>query len=223
MTLEGPQIAGASAARQAARGALDDWQAIRASDAIQYAPLPPPEPPQNPAWLEWLNRLLESVFGPIGRALGAAAEPVKWILIALGATLLLLAIWRLVVAPLLERWRMQGTRPAEDWTPGAGAAAALLEDADRLAADGQYGEAVHLLLQRSVEHIAKARPEWLLPASTAREIAAFPMLSDRARTAFGVIAGRVERNAFAMRELDAQDWQAARGAYSEFALAGIEA
>jgi hypothetical protein len=33
---------------------------------------------------------------------------------------------------------------------------------------------VHLLLQRSVHHIAEARPDWLLPASTAREIAGFP-------------------------------------------------
>ncbi|WP_232332913.1 hypothetical protein [Novosphingobium aquimarinum] len=222
MTLDGPQIAGATATRDAARGALDDWAAIRASDSIQYAPLPPPQPPQTPPWLEWFYRMLESVFGPIGKALGAAAEPVKWILIALGFTLLLLALWRLVLAPLLERWRMSEPE-TEDWTPGARDAAALLEEADRLAAEGRYGEAAHLLLQRSVEHIAEARPEWLLPASTAREISAFPMLSERARGAFAIIAGRVERSAFAQRELDARDWQAARGAYSQFALDGLEA
>lgn len=222
MTLDGPQIAGASASRDAARDALNDWEAIRASDAIQYAPLPPPRPPETPGWLEWLNRMLGKIFGPIGEALGAAAEPVKWILIALGAALLLLALWRLVLAPRLERWRLGRATQPEEWTPGTGAAVALLEEADRLAAEGRYGEAAHLLLRRSVEHIAEARPEWLMPASTAREIAAFPMLSDRARGAFGVIAGRVERSAYAMRDLDAGDWEAARGAYSEFALAGVE-
>jgi hypothetical protein len=222
VTLDGPQIAGATATRDAARGALDDWAAIRASDSIQYAPLPPPKVPETPGWLESLYSLLESVFGPIGKALGAAAEPVKWILIALGITLLLLALWRLVLAPLLERWRMPAAE-TEDWTPGARDAAALLDEADRLASEGRYGEAAHLLLQRSVEHIAEARPEWLLPASTAREISAFPMLSDRAREAFSIIAGRVERSAYAKRTLDAGDWQAARGAYAQFALDGLEA
>ena len=33
---------------------------------------------------------------------------------------------------------------------------ALLEDADRLAAQGRYGEAAHLLLQRSVSQIGLA-------------------------------------------------------------------
>ena len=88
MTLDGPQIAGATARSDAGRAAMEDWAAVRASDAIQYAPLPPPEPPQTPGWMQWLERMLDAVFGPIGKALGAGAGPVKWILIALGATLL---------------------------------------------------------------------------------------------------------------------------------------
>lgn len=202
---------------------MKDWAAVRASDAIQYAPLPPPEPPQTPGWMQWLERMLDAVFGPIGKSLGAAAGPVKWILIALGATLLLLALWRLVLAPLIERRRAAAAEAPEDWAPGAGAATALLEDADRLASEGRYGEAAHLLLQRSVEQIAETRPDWLRPASTAREIAVLPMLSARAREAFAVIAERVERSAFARRDLDAADWQAARGAYARFALVGLEA
>ena len=51
------------------------------------------------------------------------------------------------------------------------------------------------------------------------DIASLPALSDSARNAFAVIAERVERSLFALRRLSAEDWQAARAAYAEFALA----
>jgi hypothetical protein len=110
-----------------------------------------------------------------------------------------------------------------EWAPDRGQAQALLDEADRLAAEGRYGEAAHLLLQRSVRHIAEARPDWLEPASTAREIAVLPMLPERARQAFTAIATRVERNLFALRDLDLADWQAARAAYADFALQRLQA
>jgi hypothetical protein len=37
-----------------------------------------------------------------------------------------------------------------------------------------------------------------------------------------VIASRVERSFFALRNLNADDWQAARAAYADFALARLE-
>jgi hypothetical protein len=40
----------------------------------------------------------------------------------------------------------------------------------------------------------------------------------RAREAFAIIAARVERSLFALRELDLGDWQASRAAYADFAL-----
>ena len=55
---------------------------------------------------------------------------------------------------------------------------------------------------------------------TAREIATLQELSQAARGAFTTIAERVERSLFALRSLSADDWQAARAAYAEFALAG---
>jgi hypothetical protein len=77
---------------------------------------------------------------------------------------------------------------------------------------------VHVLLSRSVEQIAAVRPEWLRPASTAREIASLSGLSTRARAAFAVIAGRVEASRYALRALGRDDWAAARAAYADFAL-----
>jgi hypothetical protein len=218
VTVEGAQIAGATAAADAAR----DWQAVRADAAIQYAPLPPFKPPEPPGWLKLLGEWLRAIFEPIGEAIGLSWPVLEKLLIALAVLGVLLLIWRLA-APLLARRRRSPPAPEPDWAPGRAAAEALLEDADRLAAEGRYGEAVHLLLRRSVGHIAEARPEWLLPASTAREIAAFPMLPERARRAFGAIATRVERSLFALRDLDAADWTAARSAYADFALAELSA
>jgi len=193
---------------------------VRADGDIQYAPLPPIKPPETPGWLEalgeWLRRLLE----PLGKAIGVSWPVIENVLIAVALLCVLAILWRLL-QPLLARLRAEPAEAAPEWSPDRAAAVALLEDADRLAGEGRYAEAVHLLLQRSVGHIAEARPDWLLPASTAREIAAFPMLPERARQAFGTIATRVERSLFALRELQREDWSVARAAYADFALADL--
>ena len=223
MTVAGSQIAGSTAAS----GAANDWQAVRDASDIQFSPLAPlappqqPDLPQYPEWLEALaraiGRMLEAVFGPIGRLLGMSWPSFRWVLAAMAAVLLLFLLWR-IVAPLIAR--MRGPRDegkAEQWAPGREEALALLEDADRLAAAGQFGEATHLLLRRSVRQIRDACPDWLIPATTAREISALPMLPESGRQAFGTIAVRVERSLFALRDLDAGDWAAARAAYADFA------
>ncbi len=64
-----------------------------------------------------------------------------------------------------------------------------------------------------------ARPDLVEPSSTARELSAEPRLPEAARSAFAVIAGRVERSLFALVSLGQEDWQAARQAYADFALA----
>ena len=200
---------------------LSDWEAVRAADDIQYAPLPPakmPEPPVPPEWLKHLGEWLRSLFEPLGQALGMSWPVVQKVLIALAVLLVLFLLWRLVIEPLLERRRRPKLPEEPEWAPVREHAVALLADADRLAAEGRYGEAARLLLQRSVHHIAEAQPDWLLPATTAREIAMLPRLPERARQAFGIIAARVERSLFALRDLDAGDWQAARSAYADFAL-----
>jgi len=197
-----------------AQAATRDWRAVRADGDIQYAPLPPIKPPQTPAWLEALGQWLHAIFGPAGQAIAIA-------FFVLLAAVFLYICWR-VLRPLLDARLGAKAVPEPEWAPERAAAVALLDDADRLAAQGRYGEAVHLLLQRSVGHISEARPEWLLPASTAREIAAFPMLPERARQAFAAIATRVERSLFALRDLDAADWTAARAAYADFALSNLK-
>jgi hypothetical protein len=216
-TVTGDDVAGENSGSFA-----QDWEALRADEVIQFAPvqMPPREPPPQ-WWLDFLEFLgevfgpLAGFFGSIARFLGMSGQVLMWLLIGLAVIVAGLLLWRYL--PLLRR--RAGETEAPEWTPDAGEASALLEDADRLAAEGRYGEATRLLLKRSVGQIAVARPGLLEPASTAREIAKLGALPESARSAFGTIAERVERSLFALRALDAGDWQAARAAYADFALA----
>ncbi len=199
--------------------ASSQWQALRAATDLQFAPvpLPPPPPPSVPGWLQALGRALDFIFRPLAQALGIAWPVMQWLLIGAGAVVLALLIWRIG----LELWRKSRARTpavAAEWTPDRAAATALLEDADQLAQQGRYDEAAHLLLLRSCDQIRAHHPGWLHPASTAREIAALPALPAPARSAFAVIADRVEASRFALRALIETDWQAARNAYAQFAL-----
>lgn len=198
------------------------WEAVRSDASIQYAPVEPPKTPEPPGWLQDFGKWLAELFAPLGRMLGDSWPVLKWVLLAMAISALLYLLYQLV-SPLIEGRKHSPAEADDAWVPRREEALALLEDADRLAAEGRFDEAAHLLLQRSVGHISAARPTWIEPSSTAREIAALPALPDAARAAFSAISTRVERSLFALRSLDAQDWQAARDAYSEFALANLSA
>jgi len=219
---------GDSVAAAGADGFASDWQALRADGDIQFAPIKLPDPPPVPDWLRalgeflsWLLRPLSEAFAAVGRLFGISGTVVMWLLVALAVALVAALVWR-YLGPLAKRGA-DAEQAEPEWTPDAGEALALLDDADRLAAEGRFDEATHLLLKRSVGQIAAARPNWLEPSSTAREIAVLPDLPQAARGAFATIAERVERSLFALRSLTADDWHAARAAYAEFALAAPRA
>lgn len=207
-------VQGDSAALAANGDFIRDWEAVRADASLQFTPLPKPPESEPPAWLQRFFEWLGEVFAPVAQLLGVSLPVLGWV--ALGA-IVVLVLW--LVAQHLPAVRLSRARaPEPAWTPDRAAALDLLAEAERLAAEGLYGEAAHLLLQRSVEQIAEARPDLLRPSSTAREIASFAALPDAAREAFGAIAARVERSLFALRPLGESDWQAAREAYARFAL-----
>ncbi len=206
------------------------WQELRADGNLQFAPVDIPEiPPRKPGWfermLEKLADFLADLLGPVGEAFGASWWWMQWVLLALVVIFALVLLVRLIGPGFgrKDKRKAAGDLAPEAWQPDSAASVALLEDADRLAAEGRFDDATHLLLQRSVAQIAAARPGWVEPSSTARELAALPALPDAARTAFGVIATRVERSLFALTALDRADWDAARAAYAEFALARLDA
>ena len=205
--------------------APEGWRELREAGDIQFAPVDIPDiPPREPGWF---SRAIEALFEFLGMVLRPVAVFIAefWWLLAIAAGLLALYFLFRLYGPLAARARADGGRQvaagAPDWRPDERDSLALLEDADRLAAEGRYDEATHLLLQRSVGQIAAARPDWVEPSSTARELAALPALPDAARAAFRVVAERVERSLFALRALDRADWEAARAAYARFALQRI--
>lgn len=209
MTTANGAIAGSEAAGAAAR----DWAALRNSGDIQFAPVPDPPPVTTPEWLKALGRFLEMLFGSISR-------PLLWLIAALLVAALAWTVWTFVRDWLASRSPGAAGDPDAEaaWAPDREQALALLDEADRLAAAGRFDEATHLLLRRSVQHIADARPDWVRRATTARELAAHKALPEAARGAFAVIAQRVERSRYALRALDAADWTSARDAYADFAL-----
>ncbi len=200
----------------AAEPSGDSWSQIRADDALQFGPVETTPKPEPPSWLQDLFEWIGQLFEPLGRGLIGIWPVLKWVLLAGVIALLLWLLWKLV-EPYIGGPKREKTID-EEWAPEREDALALLSDADRLAAEGNYDEATHLLLQRSVSQIAASRPEWLEPSSTAREIAALPALPEAARGAFTTISERVERSMFALKQLGADDWQAARAAYADFAL-----
>lgn len=190
-----------------------------AGGEIQTAfPPPPPPPPPTP---EWLKSLLQGI-GDFFEWSAPAAKPLMWIAVAL---ILLFLLYHFV--PAFARWvdnmrfgRKGDGGEADDHIGQveAGAARALLAEADALAAEGRFAEAVHLLLYRSVEDIEGRRPGLVKPAMTSRDLAEAHDLPSVARGAFSRIARAVEISLFGGRSIDAGAWEQCRSAYAELTV-----
>ncbi|HEX4860770.1 MAG TPA: DUF4129 domain-containing protein [Rhizomicrobium sp.] len=177
-------------------------------DFPQSKPAPPP-----PQWSGGSGASF--VVGPLLQVLG-------WTLFA---ALIGLIVYFVVRTAMQNGWfrgkrkKEEKTAPAEpEWRPAPAAARNLLRDADALAAKGKYGEAVHLILLRSIEHIDTQRPDLVRQALTSREIAQLQQLPPGARTTFSGIAQVVEQALFAEREISAEEFARCRDAYERFAF-----
>src|SRR6185503_5336642 len=129
-----------------------------------------------------------------------------------------------VVREVVRHYRQKGPTAAGvddrimDWRPPVARARALLSDADRLAAEGHFAEAVHLLLFRSIEDLDAKRPHAVKPALTSRDILDLTGLPAMARKALSRLVATVEWSFFGGRPVEAQDFAACRRAYEEFAF-----
>jgi len=196
---------------------------------------PAPQAAAPPEWLRALGEWLHRVFQPVWRFFGRLfhflpdapyAKIFLWTVLALAAA----AVARIVYQRLRDgKWRMPGRRrtrgsallpETDNWALGAAPIHAWLREADALAASGQFAEAVHHLLFRSVEDIERRRPQVVRPSRTSRELAEDAAIPAAARDLFARIARLVERSLFGGRPVNADDWKGARAAYAEFALAG---
>ena len=223
----GQQAAAVSAGRFA-----HAWQAMRQDSSIQFNLTPAPEQPGVPAWLRAVLNAIGKVFEAIGRFIAwifsffpdaSYVRIILWLVIGLGAAMLLLALFNRIKN---GEWSLRLPRPApvteiaseEEWKPDSESAHSWLEEADALAGEGRFAEAIHHLLFRSIDDIAAKRPKLVRPALTSRELAGSTAIPARARELFSSIASMVERSLFGGRAVGQPDWLQAREAYSGFAL-----
>lgn len=169
-------------------------------------------PPEVPGWLRWIGELLQFI--------APALQWVFWIGLAAIAGLVLYAIGREILRLRAPRPKADKPRAVVDveWRPQAQTARDLLSEADGLASRGQFAEATHLLLLRSVQDIESRQPRALRVSFTTREIANLKALPDSARPAFTLIGRIVERSLFGGAPVDSADFASCRQAYEAFAL-----
>lgn len=180
--------------------------------------VPPPEREPPPGWLQSLL----NGFGNILDFLAPAFRVLFYL--ALAAIVLAILYFLLGEALNLRLDRLRRRKPeveeshVEDFRPEASLARSLLEEADKLAAEGRFAEAVHLLLFRSIEDIQTRQAGGVPPSLTAREIGGLASLPRRARTALSPIIAIVERSFFGGRAVDRAGWERARASYEQFAF-----
>ncbi len=216
-----PVFAAGPAPSQAALRAAQERLMRDPSLQFSFDKAPPP-PPQThlPHWLEVVLRA-------IGQFLGWIAQGLGWVFVA-GLVIALLIVLGFILREFITaRWPdLLKKKPAKkklavaDWRPTEAVARALLEDADKLAAEGRYAEAARLLLHRSIEEIEGRRPRLVRPALTSREISRLEDLPEAARSAFAAIAAVVERSLFGGRDVDAAGFAECRRTYEAFAFPG---
>jgi len=137
-----------------------------------------------------------------GGALASLLKVLVWVV---------LAVCAVTIVALLVRAR--GSRAAE-LAPGEPAGvesppAALdapRSEAETLADQGRYDEAVHLLLLKTIEALVRTRPGGLPEAWTSREIQREMPMVQSARAPFGALVGTVEASLFGGRPVDEPAW-----------------
>jgi hypothetical protein len=179
---------------------------------FDFAAIPKPAPPPK-----WLEHLLHQIAQALG-SMGPVFKYVFWGVLVIVALLIIAFIAREVIRIRFPKKVRVKQVETPVWRPTESQARALLEDADRLAGEGRFAEAVRLLLFRSIEDIQGHRPGVVRPALTSRDIAALRELPPSAQPAFAALTEMVERSFFGGRQVTADGFTACRQAYAAFAL-----
>lgn len=172
------------------------------------------EPTEPPDWLQAFARFIES--------LAPVFKIIFWAAVVLVVAGLVYFLFGEAIRMRLGFSREPKDKPSDDVLtdirPDADRARSLLEEADALAREGRFAEAVHLLLFRSIEDVQERLDGGVPTSLTAREIAGLGSLPDRARRALRPIIQIVESSFFGGRDVDADGWQSARRSYEDFAF-----
>jgi len=189
------------------------YRAVKRNEAYQLELAEPiPRKPAS-AFEKWLGRVLEAIFKVLA--------PLLEIIFYLGVGALILGAIYLIGRAVYEtRFAKPAPKTSETpeiplYQPAQAQARILLDEVDRLAAEGRYGEAVHTLLFRSIQDIDRNRPNVVRRSLTSREIGSLSVLTVEARTAFSTIAGVSELAHFGGVSVNKAGFETARQAYAE--------
>jgi len=189
------------------------YRSVKRNEAYQYE-LAEPIPRKPPSAFE---RALGKFFNAIFSFLAPLLELIFWIglgALAVGALYLIgLAVYETRFAKPTQSKKEEAEIPL--YQPAEAQARILLDEVDRLAAEGRYGEAVHTLLFRSIQDIDRNRPNVVRRSLTAREIGSLSVLTVEARTAFSTIAGVSELAHFGGVSVNKTGFETARNAYAD--------
>lgn len=151
--------------------------------------------------------------------MGGVLQVVVWAVVIIGVGIL--ALW---IAAEWQRGVADADAPtADDPRDERAARTALVErplgDADQLAARGEYAEAIHTLLLRTLQELAAGAAVKIERAHTSREILSQVPLRADAHAALATLIGTVETTHFGDEPASADDWARCRGQYQTFATA----
>jgi len=154
---------------------------------------------------------------PVPAGTGAVLELLAWLALGIVVVLLVGALARGV---LERRWVGSGTERGRKGSGEAGGGGRdrpvgwpELPEADRLAAAGRFGEAVHVLLIRALAKLSEGRGRSFADSATSREILRWKGLAPGERPPLGRLVEAVERSLFGGTEVDAEEYEDCRRAY----------
>jgi hypothetical protein len=155
--------------------------------------------------------------GPGGAgALSPIISMLMWALLIAGAVVVIFYVVRELGRGRKDRVRASDPLIAEEPVPGEAQLDLPLADADALAAQGRFAEAIHTLLLRTFQELARASAAQVSPHLTSREILAkIPMLGD-GRDALGELVAVVELTWFGDDVPAEQDWLRCRAQFDRF-------
>ena len=137
-----------------------------------------------------------------GGALASLLEVLVWVVLAVCAVTAVLA--------LVRNWGGRAAELGPSVIAGEESPAAALDaprsEAETLADQGRYDEAVHLLLLKTIAALVRTRPGGLPEAWTSREIQREMPMVQSARAPFGALVEAVEASLFGGRPVDEPAW-----------------
>jgi hypothetical protein len=163
------------------------------------------------------RRRVDQPPAPAPGPLAGIAGALVWVLVAAGA----LAVLAFLLRDLLgfgTRARPAAIPTPDDATMRA-VVAAPLRDAEALAAEGHFGEAIHVLLLRTLAALVERGRRNLPTSLTSREIIAEVQLPADADAALRGLVSAVEVSHFGGQEPAAAEWQLCLEHFHRFARA----